>query len=176
MTSTKIKRSDEQKDIEKVMTIVASFGGAPKDLVAIRDYLSNEFEELGKNRHLYLLEDRAHTIGMVQLILKNVDNDLELANGNTIAHVHSLQVAKDQHRKGFGILIMQQLEEEALRLGLNCLTLAVEEDNEKAIGLYRKLGYKILKEAEGKSPEVKLFYMRKFLDAAENSLAATQGL
>jgi len=164
MTPIKIKCSEDQKDIEKVMSIVATFGGGPKDLLAIREYISNELKELGENRLLYLLEDHSRTIGMVQLILKNADNDPQLANGKNVAHVHSLQISKDLHRNGFGNFIMQQLEEEAVRLGLDQLTLGVDGDNEKALGLYKKLGYTLLKEAEGRSPDVKLFYMQKRLN------------
>ncbi len=163
MTALKIKRSDEPRNIDKVMSVVATFGGGPKDLIAIREYLLTELKEVEENRLLYLLEDHSRTIGMVQLILKNADNDPELANGKTVAHIHSLQVSKDLHRQGFGILIMQQLEEEAQNLGLTRLTLGVDADNEKAVHLYKKLGYSLLKEVEGRSPAIKLFYLQKEL-------------
>lgn len=164
MNPIKIKRSEDHRDIEKVMSIVATFGSDPKNLIATREYISNELKELGENRLLYLLEDHTRVIGMVQLILKNADNDSQLANGRNVAHVHALQISKDLHRKGFGNLIMQQLEDEALNLGLDQLTLGVDGDNEKALNLYKKLGYSLMKEVEGRSPEVKLFYMQKRLN------------
>lgn len=155
--------STNPDDIDKVMSIVATFGATPDNLVKIKDYiLKKEFSELGDNRNLYFLEDK-NPVAMVQLILKSADNDPELANGKDIAHIHSLQVSKNQHRQGYGLKLMQLLEEEARTLGIRKLTLGVDSDNEKAINLYSKLSYTLMKTLEGKTPDVQLHYLQKIL-------------
>lgn len=155
--------STNPDDIDKVMSIVATFGATPDNLVKIKDYiLKKEFSELGDNRNLYFLEDK-NPVAMVQLILKSADNDPELANGKDIAHIHSLQVSKNQHRQGYGLKLMQLLEEEARTLGIRKLTLGVDSDNEKAINLYSKLSYTLMKTLEGRTPDVQLHYLQKIL-------------
>jgi len=158
-----LRRSINPGDIDSAMKIVRTFGGSDDDLVKIQEYISQEFRELGDNRILYLAETSDRVVGMVQLVLRNANNDAQLANGKDVAHVHALQIAKDLHRQGFGYLLMQQLEEEARKSGLVRLTLGVDQDNEKAIHLYKKLGYVLFREANGRSPEVKLYYMQKSL-------------
>lgn len=162
--SEKFIKSTDSNDLEKAMSIVATFGGNEESLMKIKAYIMNELSELGDNRVLYFLEKDNKTIGMVQLILKNADGDPELANGKDIVHVHALQISKHQHRKGYGYRLMQLLENEAKSQGIVKLTLGVDGDNEKALGLYRKLGYSLLKMTEGRTAEEKLFYMQKTLD------------
>lgn len=155
--SEKFIRSTDKNDIEKAMSIVATFGGTKENLIKIKEYIANEFCELGENRNLYFLEKDNEIVGMVQLILKNADGDSDLANGKDIVHVHALQVSKHHHRKGYGFKLMQLLEKEAKSQGFLKLTLGVDGDNEKALNLYSKLGYAILKESEGRTSGEKLF-------------------
>jgi len=107
------------EDITQVMKVVKTFGANDENLVKIQNYIAKELQELGDNRNLYLLEDEARVIGMVQLILKKADGDPELANGRDVAHVRNL---------------------------------------------YNQLNYVLLKEVEGRVPEVRLFYLQKVLD------------
>lgn len=164
-----LKVSTNAGDIDKAMKIVATFGGNEDDLKRIKVYIEKEFRELGDNRILYFLEKDSEIVGMVQLILKNADGDSDLANGKDIAHVHALQIPKNQHRKGHAYRLMLLLEEEAKNQGLKELTLGVDASNEKAQGLYKKLGYSLLRITEGRSPDEKLFYLHKIL-VAELSL------
>jgi ribosomal protein S18 acetylase RimI-like enzyme len=161
-THLKITSSKNPNDIDKVMSIVATFGANEENIIKIRDYIKNELTELTDNRILYFLEG-IEPVAMVQLILKNADNRPELANGFDIAHIHALQVSKIHHRQGYGLKLMQLLEIEALALGVNTLTLGVDSDNEKALNLYRKLNYSLMKTLEGRTPEVQLHYLQKKL-------------
>lgn len=156
-----LRISTNHDDIEQAMKIVATFGANEEELNKIKKYISNEFRELGNNRILYFLEKDLEPIGMVQLILKNADEDPNLANGKDVAHVHTLQISKQHHRKGYGYKLMQLLEQEAQKQGILKLTLGVDSDNEKAIRLYEKLNYSLLKIAEGRTPQVKLYYLQK---------------
>jgi ribosomal protein S18 acetylase RimI-like enzyme len=162
--SEKFISSIDKNDLEKAMRIVVTFGANEENLIKIKAYIANEFCELGDNRNLYFLEKDNEIVGMVQLILKNADGDPELANGKDIVHVHALQISKHHHRKGYGYHLMQLLEKEAKSQGILKLTLGVDGDNEKALGLYSKLGYSILKETEGRTSGDKLFYMQKNLN------------
>lgn len=164
LKNTKFKSSVDCNDIDKVMRIVATFGANEENLIKIKDYILKELSELGNNRILYLLEKEFEPIGMVQLILRNADNDPVLANGKDIAHIHSLQISKNQHRNGYGFNLMELLEDEAKKIGISKLTLGVDSDNEKAINLYRKLNYTLVKKQEGRTPEVHLYYMEKILN------------
>jgi len=150
-------------DVDKAVNVARSFGGSERDLADIRKYIEAEFDELGGNRILYLLENREEILGVAQLVLNTADFDQELANGKDIAHIHALQIAKNKHRQGLGTLLMQVLEKEARKLGKTKLTLGVDEDNPKALELYKKLNYGLLKEAPGRNPGVKLFYLQKDL-------------
>jgi ribosomal protein S18 acetylase RimI-like enzyme len=163
MKNVSFRSTINQDDIVQVMKVVETFGAIAENLVKIKNYITKELLELGDNRILYLLEGETRVIGMVQLILKKADGDPELANGKDTAHIHSLQVAKDLHRQGYARHLMQELEKEASRIGLTKLTLGVDRDNEKARNLYSSLGYTLLKEVEGRTPEVNLFYLQKNL-------------
>lgn len=157
-------KSTDPNDLEKAMLIVSSFGANEEDLMKIKTYIANEFRELGDNRSLYFLENENKIVGMVQLIFKNADEDPELADGKDIVHVHALQISKNHQRKGYGYRMMQLLEQDAKSQGIAKLTLGVDGDNEKALGLYRKLGYSLLKMTEGRTAEEKLLYLQKTLN------------
>lgn len=162
--SEKLVKSTDINDLEKAMRIVATFGGNEENLIKIKAYIANELSELGSNRILFFLEKDNEILGMVQLILKKADGDPELANGKDIAHVHALQISKHQHRKGYGYRLMQLLEQEVKSLDIVKLTLGVDGDNEKALCLYRKLGYSLLKATVGRTAGKELFYMQKNLN------------
>lgn len=96
-----------------------------------------------------------------QLVLKNADNDPELADGHRIAHVHNLWVRRDLGGKGFAREMMAALEAQAADLGFELLTLGVDDFNERAWRLYVSLGFEEFKREAGRSPEEQLILMRK---------------
>lgn len=154
--------SKKTDDLDRVISIVKSFGGSRDDIQRIRAYIKNEFLELGDNRILFLLNLKEHgTVGCVQLILKNADSDLDLANGKDVAHVHALQINKNFHRMGLASKLMLELESVARSMGIERLTLGVDGDNSKAISLYKKLDYSLLKKAEGRDKNIPLYYKYK---------------
>lgn len=68
--------------------------------------------------------------------------------------INNLAVDKKYQRRGIGYAMMTNMIEEAEKEKLTALTLEVEEDNEKAIALYLKVGFEI----EGRRKE---FYKNK---------------
>jgi len=162
MEAYQIQSSTNPSDLEKLVNIAKSFGGNTDDIKSIRSYIKNELKELGDNRILYLISSKDEgTIGSVQLLLKNADEDPELANGTTTGHIHALQIDKRHHRKGLGTKLMDNLEKDAKVRGMTRLTLGVDDDNPKAIALYEKLNYKMLKTCEGREEGSQLFYLYK---------------
>ncbi|MFA4985160.1 MAG: GNAT family N-acetyltransferase [Candidatus Brocadiia bacterium] len=59
-----------------------------------------------------------------------------------IAVLHSIQVAASLQRKGLGTWLIGHFEAEARNMGARKVGLAVFDDN-RAISLYRRLGYKV---------------------------------
>jgi ribosomal protein S18 acetylase RimI-like enzyme len=155
MESVKLKSSSGISDIDQVMKIVATFGADDENLAKIKEYILTELRELGENRVLYFLESGPDVVGMVQIIFKRDEE-------NT-AHVHGLQVAKDKHRLGYGEHLMRLVEQKVQEAGVRRLTLGVDADNEKALNLYKKLGYSRFKVIEGRSSGVDLYYLQKSL-------------
>lgn len=159
-----IRISTDPHDIESVLEVVQSFSGSAEELKNVRDWVSIEFTELGDNRILFILSNDVGVIATSQLILKKADNDDDLANGVDAAHIHALQVKKEYQRQGHASRLMQEVEEYARETGITTLTLGVDGDNPPALKLYDKLGYTLLKEREGRTSKVKLFYLKKSIN------------
>ncbi|MFH2049931.1 MAG: GNAT family N-acetyltransferase, partial [bacterium] len=100
-------------------------------------------------------------VAMIQMILKNVDNDPELADGNQIAHLHNLQVRNEFQNQGFGKEMMVLVERKAKELGKVIITLGVDDTNHKAISIYNNLGYITFKTEPGRTPDEKCLLMKK---------------
>jgi ribosomal protein S18 acetylase RimI-like enzyme len=124
-----------------------------------------EISEIGDNRIILVGEIAGNPAATGQLVLKNADNDPELADGRRIAHVHRLWVRKDLQRRGLAKAMMRRLEEKAGALGYQTLTVGVDDYNTAAIALYRALGYAEFKREEGRSHGEQLLLMRKMLGA-----------
>jgi ribosomal protein S18 acetylase RimI-like enzyme len=154
-----IKRSSDASDLEAFLEIVRSYSLTAEE----RASLEREFGELGGNRLIYVAWEGPHPVGAVQLILRNADNDQELADGGSVAHVHHLRVLHHRQRQGLGRLLMEHVEDEARSLGFRRLSLGVESWNEGAIAFYKRLGFEQLKEADGRTPDEKLYYLKKDL-------------
>lgn len=69
-------------------------------------------------------------------------------------YINNLAVDKEYQHRGIGTLLMEDMINEAKLDNLTALTLEVEENNENAIGLYKKTGF----EEEGRRKE---FYKNK---------------
>ncbi len=134
MDNRKIRISRDPDDIESVLKVAASFGGNEEQLKGIRKYLENELKDLGEKRLLFILSDSSEPIGVVQLLIGD-----DIKEG----HIHALQVDKRFHRCGHGLKLMSALEAHSKEIGIERLTLCVDEDNNKAIPLYTNLGYKL---------------------------------
>lgn len=77
-------------------------------------------------------------------------SDRSSADGHKRAYLHSFRVRPAARGQGLGTAIMRHVEEDLLRRGFRELTLNVAEENEGALRLYLRLGYKIVKRIPGK--------------------------
>ena len=76
-------------------------------------------------------------------------SDRSSADGRNRAYLHSFRVRPAVRGRGLGTAIMRHVEQDLLRRGFRELTLNVAEENEGAIRLYQRLGYKIVKRIPG---------------------------
>jgi ribosomal protein S18 acetylase RimI-like enzyme len=77
-------------------------------------------------------------------------HDRSCANGRTRAYIHSFRVRPAMRSRGLGSAIMAFIEQDLIQRGFHEVTLNVAEDNEGALRLYQRLGYKVLKKISGK--------------------------
>ena len=146
-----------------MFSILESFDFPKEKRDIVTRNFDRELAEIGTNRVVFLgLRDHL-PMSVVQLVMQNVDNNPELANGTDTAHVHNLWVRKDQHRQGLAESIMRYCENFAFSKGIKFLTLGVDNSNQPAISLYEKLGYLKFAEEPGRTANEKFFLMKKTL-------------
>ena len=159
----KISEVTNLEAIELLLSVVETYVKDTEHLETSRKQLLQELNEAQDNRHIYIAQEGDVVVAMIQLILTNADNDPEFANGRDIAHAHNLQVRSEFQGRGIGLQMMEFVEEKARAMGKTSLTLGVDDGNERAIGLYKKLGYKVFKDEPGRTSDERVLCMRKTL-------------
>ena len=95
-------------------------------------------------------------------IVLKIDEEIVAQAGMTIilgeAEINNVSVKDSYRSKGYGRLVMEELLKVGNEMNVEAFTLEVRKSNEVAIGLYRKLGFKV----EG---ERKNFYEKPVEDA-----------
>jgi ribosomal protein S18 acetylase RimI-like enzyme len=156
MDNLKIRISRDPNDIDLVLKVASSFGGNEDQLKGIRQYLLNELKDLGEKRVLFILSSTSEPIGVVQLLIGDDGKE---------GHIHALQVDKKFHRCGHGLKLMHALEEHSKNIGIERLTLSVDEDNTKAVPLYTNLGYELLENEIKFKKNIKVLkYIKSFIE------------
>jgi len=159
----KIREITNIDNIDILLSIIETYTTDTEQLQASGKQLLEELGEAGDNRHIFIGEENGVVVAMIQIIIKNADNDPDYANGREIAHVHNLQVRKNLQGQGIGLQMMEFIEEKARQMGKKILTLGVDDCNNRAIRLYKKLAYEVFKESPGRFPEERVLSMRKEL-------------
>jgi len=77
-------------------------------------------------------------------------SDRSCADGRKRAYLHSFRVRPEFQSQGLGTAIMHHAESDLVQRRFQELTLNVARDNPGAIRLYKRLGYRILKEIPGR--------------------------
>ena len=160
----RILKINELIQIEDLLKIRASYPIEDTDLELLSNRYLFELNE-NYNRVFFLGFDNENSpSAYVQLIIKNADNDPDLADGNQIAHIHDLRVRSDLQGKGFGKALIKHLEVESYLRGIKLLTLGVDSWNSRAIRFYENLGYAKFKEEPGRTEDEICYFMRKPLN------------
>ena len=150
-------------DVELLITIVATYSDEPEHLAAIRAQLGKELSEAGDNRHVFVGVGDDMVVATIQLIVGNADNDPDLADGRQVAHLHNLQVRSELQGQGIGRAMMHLIENQARKMDKTTLTLGVDDNNDRAIHLYKKCGYQVFKIEPGREPGERCLLMSKRL-------------
>ena len=137
-------RELERKDIERINRWrndreLISFLGAPFRFIN-RDVEENWYDNYMKNRNSTIrcaitLEDNDEIIGLVTLA--NIDYI------NRCAELH-IMIGNEYQNKGAGKYAVKNILDYAFKdINLNRVELSALESNERAIGLYRKMGFMV---------------------------------
>jgi ribosomal protein S18 acetylase RimI-like enzyme len=84
-----------------------------------------------------------------QVFLQMTSERLELANGWDRAYLYSLRVRPQYQNLGIGSRLISEVENTLLEMNFSSVTLNVSRNNQSAIRLYIRLGYKIVAEEPG---------------------------
>lgn len=124
--------------------------------VILRQATSNDLDALIQLEHRSFREDRISRrsfrrfleMPRDRLIVAELDGQLAgyclvLMNAATrLARIYSIAVSPDARGRGIGEKLIQEAEREAVDAGRIVMRLEVREDNDAAIALYRRLGYR----------------------------------
>jgi ribosomal protein S18 acetylase RimI-like enzyme len=168
-----IEQSIEPSVLEYFLEVLQSYSPDEREVEENRVVLQQEFRELGENRVVYIAWEGTSPIAVTQLLLKRADNDPQLADGTTVAHVHHLRVAQHRQRQGVGRMLMRHVENEARALGCQRVTLGVDSWNPGALAFYRRIGYAVFREEIGPFPDTTLYYMGRDLTEEPETSSAT---
>lgn len=109
-------------------------------------------DRLARGAHFFVAESGGRVIGFV---------DLQMGRS---AFVRGLAVAKRWRGKGVGTALLERAIAHARKEGKRFIYIKVRTSNEKAIRVYQKKGFVIIREKLGVTGEP-LFVMRKGLEA-----------
>ncbi len=127
-------------------TVIPFLGHEAKSL----DDFEPIYEDLCNRRSFYVYELENAVAGFYHL-------SRHAGRSSHVAYLGTFAVNPAFHRSGVGLQMLTELIAEVRELGIRRVELIVESDNQKALALYRKLGFEI----EGT--------LRKFYKRAEDA-------
>ena len=131
-------------DLEEVLEIERSCFNDPWT----KDNFEYEIKEnLFSRSYVYEEEGKILGYGMMWILFESAD-------------ITNIAVREDSRNKGIGSALLSHMEEEAKREGVEFLHLEVRLSNTKAISLYEKSGFEVLRLRKG-------YYSDNFEDAYE---------
>jgi len=114
-----------EKDVDLIIEIEEKFPNVflPNDII-------NDFKNNPYTRYLvYLIDDKV--VGFINYL--EIYNRVEIANFNVLEFFQNKQI---------GSKLMEKLIQNAIKNNIQNITLEVRDDNEKAIHVYKKYGFK----------------------------------
>lgn len=114
-----------------------------------RQLFKRSFREQQAGRRLMLLAD-CNEFPVGHIFVQLVSKEESIANGSDRAYLYSLRVMDMFRNQGIGTQLIQTAEAIVAERGFCVTTIAVAKDNHGAKRLYQRLGYRILREDDGK--------------------------
>lgn len=131
-----IRKYDHSKDREKLIEMYINYdpqyrclGLPPLSKEAIKGWI----DYLAKNGFTIIAEKEGKIIGHL-VIVPGERNEVDL----------TIFVHQDYQNRGLGQEMMKRIIEFCKKAGFNAITLVTERKNERAIHVYRKLGFEIV--------------------------------
>lgn len=112
------------------------------DLEEIKNILTNEFDDFW---NYSILKDELNSKNSIYFVIRNKDNEITSFGGMKIildeAEIMDIVTKKIYRNQGFCNALLNRLIVEAKNKNIKRLNLEVNESNEIAIHLYKKLGF-----------------------------------
>ncbi len=124
-------RKANQSDIEEIVHVEISSGYHMKKFDAL-PMIKKLFKD--KYENVFVFEDKKKILGYITLKKKDKIGELGL-----------LAVTKTAQKKGFGLRLVKSVLKHAKKIKCKKIFLDVKKDNHKAVSLYKKLGFKVIK-------------------------------
>ncbi len=124
-------RKANQSDIEEIAHVEISSGYHKKKFNAL-PMIKKLFKD--KYENVFVFEDKKRILGYITLKEKNKIGELGL-----------LVVTKTAQKKRFGLRLVKSVLKYAKKIKCKKIFLDVRKDNYKAISLYNKVGFKVIK-------------------------------
>jgi ribosomal protein S18 acetylase RimI-like enzyme len=100
--------------------------------------------------HRYMLIADSHTYPIGRLFINKLGKNPRLADGNNRAYLYSFQVMEAFQGCGIGTQLIHQAEQYLHLQRFRMATIAVAKTNTHALRLYKRLGYNIFADDEGR--------------------------
>ncbi len=158
----RLRRARHFFDVAALLSVRKTYPLSPEFEAKTRERFEEEMAAPSSERWIFLgYDQRGEAVAYAQLLLREADNDPELARAGEIAHIYDLRVCFDRQGEGIGRAVVEGLLEEAAKASIEVMTLGVENHNPRAIKLYENLGFETFKVAEGRTENEWVFYMRR---------------
>lgn len=106
------------------------------------------YREQRAGRRLMLVADfNGFPVG--QIFVQLASNDHRIADGVTRGYLYALRVMEMFRGQGVGTRLIVEAESRLLNLGFDSATIAVSKENQGALDLYKRIGYRIFRDDPG---------------------------
>jgi ribosomal protein S18 acetylase RimI-like enzyme len=133
-------RQAEQTDVDKLEW----FG----QFTHFRRLIHRAYQEQVRGRRLMLVAD-VNGFPVAQIFVQFAANNRRIADGHSRAYLYSFRVFALFQRKGIGTHLMAETEAILRERGFRWATIAVAKDNDGALRLYQRLGFRQIGEDSG---------------------------
>ena len=96
-------------------------------------------------KYYYVLETDENTKENKSCVIGFIKTEPKKINGRRRLYISSVIIDKREQGKGFGKILMKDIEQKAKAQGFDEITLDVSADNERAVKFYEKLGFETVK-------------------------------